>query len=1853
MLVTYFTHITRALSTTLLLLTLLMTNLNAQVSYGCFCDDSFPDGVIGFEIIAFGNAPGETWTVDNVINLYSSYDPLIVITDGTVLEPDPMNPSQYRLTGYAFNGVMPFVTIIDDNGMVNDVNMITCLIPDGEIIGDNNVCVGAEASLEFDISTMNIVPGSTMWNAPGAASINPNGPDDLRLDVSYDMPGSYLVSVTTRSLTNCEVTDDFIINVFDAADGIEISGPDYICLANASGVMYNATNPGMYGLLWTGSGSGTNATFSPFLGSPMTGSGSSVSVDFPVAGTYLLEISNADMMGCIIDDVEYTVQVVDAIDTIQIIGESYVCEGNIESYTIANASDYSNIVWSVTPPADADITPAGGMADEIEVQYNVIGDYQLTVMGDTPDGCSFISTLDITVPDNNIPSLACNNLINVSLNNDCILELLPDMILEGEINDNNDAYDIIIEDLITGQILPGNMVTQDQLGSTFKVTVIEKCGGNSCWGNLVVEDKSVTPLDQYCSTAPIVTTCYDFGTNPDEPLGFPDFPDDATWFYDQIAGDWIVSGFDNCSDALLSFEDEVLSADVCEDPQLIRRTWTAVDINNGEFTTCDVIIQLALTDQNSIVWPPDYDSTLDADLIGAMDTDGIFPSLDPCNFTMHDDLFCDNDGFWYADANGNPSPDCTGAPVSDGFACPNLQLIGYTDKVLPVCGSSKKILRQWTVWDACDLTDIMHTQIITLMDTIPPVCEGPEETQVFTDVHECGADIVVLPPTVTGECDDFTYTIRYKLKDQFGFQPHLFTDDNVSYDSALDRYIIHDVSFDTDSIWVQYIVRDACGNKANDCFAEFELIDDEQPVPACDFNNFVTLNQYGEAWVGPSTFDDNSWDNCGVYTRVIQRMDNQCECAEPKFDFLHSLGEYNGHYYYLSKEKMHAGKAFGLADALDAYVAEIDDMDENSWIRERVNAFNDEPYYIGLSGASTAGLDWQSGDSPYSNWQVSEPSLSYSLKKNERIYTAVDENGEWFAEGRNHLDHYYVLELEDICHWSQKISFCCEDVGEETMVALRVIDWHGNHNLCMVNVRVMDFIPPIITCPADVTANCDENFDPTDLSEFGMATAIDDCEVESISEDSDIGALNCGEYDIRRTFTATDVAGNIATCVQRIRLENETPFTFDEINWPEDTTMVNIACHLEDIDSAITGEPTWDESEFPCSNITYTYDDLIFYIADGVCQKLVRTWTVIDWCQPNRLWEYSQVIKLINTIPPEIDPSSCIDFTYNDGIVLGNCLVRIEDLTAELSENELNCGQNPLWQYSIDLYNDNTIDIEGFGNDASGDYPYGSHRIIWTVTDDCDNTSSCDKIFTILDNIPPTPYCHGEIVIPISHPDGIEVWASDLNLGSYDDCPTNQVYFSFQENQLVQNMSFDCSVFDSTETSVSLEIDLWVWDNLNSFFANKSVCTVTLTIQDNTGVCGDDLGSPVTSVSGMVFTEDIEMVHGVEMHLFSNTVDMDMMSPNGEYAFDDLSMYQDYVVEAFKNDEYLNGVSTLDLIMIQRHILGLEKLDSPYKIIAADIDNSSSISAIDLIELRKLILGIYDELPNNFSWRFVEEDYKFLDPLNPFPYSETVELDNLESKIQNADFIAVKIGDVNRSAITKAVDDDIISRSVTEDYVFELQHQLTDKGNSRVQLVATEDIDLSGLQFELKFEKEMTEMIAAIPMSLQFGNEHIAWELLEDGLIRMSWHEMAAQQVLEGDVMMEFLFQGESGNSVQLNNTSSVRAEVYDLVNGKVNTRPMRITNTSEAGFEFSVSQNVPNPFRDETSIDFMLPKSGKVRFTVTDQTGRLIYSDIQMREAGPNRIVLNSNTLNATGLLYYQISTETNTATRKMIVIQ
>ena len=323
-------------------------------------------------------------------------------------------------------------------------------------------------------------------------------------------------------------------------------------------------------------------------------------------------------------------------------------------------------------------------------------------------------------------------------------------------------------------------------------------------------------------------------------------------------------------------------------------------------------------------------------------------------------------------------------------------------------------------------------------------------------------------------------------------------------------------------------------------------------------------------------------------------------------------------------------------------------------------------------------------------------------------------------------------------------------------------------------------------------------------------------------------------------------------------------------------------------------------------------------------------------------------------------------------------------------------------------------------------------------------------------------------------------------------------------------------------------------------------------------------------------------------------------------------------------------------------------LDSPYKIIAADVNNSETIDGLDLVELRKLILGIYEELPQNYSWRFVDSDFVFADPVSPFPYDENVDIYNVQNSVNDADFVGVKIGDVDASALVGVQDEGVALSNRNANYNLEVLESLTEKGNRRIQFVATNNISLAGMQMEVGFSRG--DFIAVIPMKLQLDDAHIAWNLLEEDMVRFSWNETEVNSVAKGEILFEILL--ESAGTIALKSDEFNQA--YAEKAGTVITHKIDFVHKDLASAdEFRLEQNKPNPFKDMTTIGFTLPQAEEVTLVITDVDGKQIHREVRQGHRGFNEIDINGDVIDGAGVLYYQIKAGNKIASKKMIILK
>jgi hypothetical protein len=123
---------------------------------------------------------------------------------------------------------------------------------------------------------------------------------------------------------------------------------------------------------------------------------------------------------------------------------------------------------------------------------------------------------------------------------------------------------------------------------------------------------------------------------------------------------------------------------------------------------------------------------------------------------------------------------------------------------------------------------------------------------------------------------------------------------------------------------------------------------------------------------------------------------------------------------------------------------------------------------------------------------------------------------------------------------------------------------------------------------------------------------------------------------------------------------------------------------------------------------------------------------------------------------------------------------------------------------------------------------------------------------------------------------------------------------------------------------------------------------------------------------------------------------------DGAFRLENINRLGTYTLTPQKDDNPKNGLNVLDMVAIQKHLLGKDTLDHAWQYVAADATNNNAVAAGDILLILRLLIGKIDIFPTSPSWRF--------DP-------PVIELSELPQGGPNpVSFTAIKIGDVNHSA---------------------------------------------------------------------------------------------------------------------------------------------------------------------------------------------------------------------------------------------
>lgn len=369
-----------------------------------------------------------------------------------------------------------------------------------------------------------------------------------------------------------------------------------------------------------------------------------------------------------------------------------------------------------------------------------------------------------------------------------------------------------------------------------------------------------------------------------------------------------------------------------------------------------------------------------------------------------------------------------------------------------------------------------------------------------------------------------------------------------------------------------------------------------------------------------------------------------------------------------------------------------------------------------------------------------------------------------------------------------------------------------------------------------------------------------------------------------------------------------------------------------------------------------------------------------------------------------------------------------------------------------------------------------------------------------------------------------------------------------------------------------------------------------------------------------------------------------------------------------RTDDFYNAsdeVSLLDLIRLQKHILGTDLIISPYDKIAGDVNNTGSITVLDMIQIQKVILGIYLEFPEtpifrlvpryalsstsfetpffqdpfNASWAIGTENRAYLeDPQTGDPsYLSEITINLLTSEAQDVDtwtFNAVKSGDVNNS-FAKSLDENLIGdTTVTQLTFINDPHTCISAGEVFQVVVSTDQLqNIEGFQANLQLEGAYIRGVRSMDLA---GFSTTNFSVSEENNISIVWvdpeigSEISKARYARPVDLFELTLVAEK----QICNISSLFSDNNEVLpslfvfgglsEGIASTIDIDLDIVSTVK-KLTATAPFPNPASSQVTIPFQLTESKSVELIMYDGFG-FWYEDEGSFPVGTSSFVVNNN---------------------------
>jgi len=703
-------------------------------------------------------------------------------------------------------------------------------------------------------------------------------------------------------------------------------------------------------------------------------------------------------------------------------------------------------------------------------------------------------------------------------------------------------------------------------------------------------------------------------------------------------------------------------------------------------------------------------------------------------------------------------------------------------------------------------------------------------------------------------------------------------------------------------------------------------------------------------------------------------------------------------------------------------------------------------------------------------------------------------------------------------------------------------------------------------CPSDITISCAMDPDNTNMtgvpSYFGPYSSIAPSYIDWVDDGGcntglitrtwfiDINYNNkvdAGEPACEQFITITDVSGDIV------------------IVFPDN---VNLECGDDDIPFTA---PHWSSS--PCDMLAYSYEDHDLIVGDGACAKIIREFTVINWCDYDLatgegVWKHDQLIYFLDNEKPVLE--NCEDSALSTNDCFGTFTI-----SNSATDTGFCLSESLRWEVHIDLWGDGSddyvygytqsgafnLDATSNGEEVNITLPVqvrkGHHKVKWKVSDGCGNVTSCHTIVHMRDTKPPTPFCHVLASSVLMNPSGfLEVAASDFVIKATDNCtPENQISYAFSVDPADSLRMFTCLDFGFQFLQV------YVIDR----YGNADYCNVFLLVFDNSGACNAraEFEGRITDVNGQ----------GIEGAVLDFMKDEDYLASTssaetGKYAFHDLEFRENMYLNTHVSDYNKNEITVADMLMMKRRILGEIDFD-PIQQVLGDLDSDGKVGIYDLLAMRDLILQ--SDIPVEYlpgMWSEADSNYLFQ---QEFPIEQLVGLEEI---------IGFRKGDISSDYVNPWR----TSLNIKPRNQIQIDYKVE---NGKASFYATEDLDIFGIQCSM--EGALNQIEAGI---LSFSDKNV---FAREASTTIFWYDEDGVKVQKDEILFSI-----DVNETDVNLAKNIAARI--VTDSNLTEQEFVLTNRTE------IAVSALNVKYFDHILQIFAPDENNYNIEILDLSGRKMY---------------------------------------------